>query len=108
MYGLATVFAFPVGLSASSVESANQNAAIKQAQAFRVVKEAYSGAGPHLEHFISDLEAQVGPVDTNQVIEILIQADQGRLCRGEGAMFPTKQLNFMTYPDLIDYTIEKL
>lgn len=109
MYGLATVFAFPVGLSASSVESANQSAAIKQAQAFRVVKEAYAGAGPHLDHFFHDLEQKSGgSVDQSIVIDILIEADQAELCQSEGGALPTKQLNFMTYSRLVKHTLERL
>ena len=109
MYGFATIVAFPVGLSASSVELANQSAVVEQSKAFRVIKEAYTGAGAVLEEFILDLERKVGQeVDQAKVIDILIDADQGELCQGQGGSFPTKQFNFMTYSRLVEFTLAKL
>lgn len=102
-----TIFAFPVGLSATSVEAKNQFTLRDQAVAFRVIKEAYAGSGPHLDQLLDVVEDKIGQeVDEDEVIDIVLEADKRAFCRK--FPWPTRQLGYMTVSELIEHTVAKL
>ncbi len=102
MITLATVFAFPVGFSATSIEGANANNVVQQAQAYRVIKDSYSGAGPNLNHFIEDLQEELEQeVNTENVIAFLEEFDQKDFCRAFNG-FPNRQLPYRTYSEMLE------
>lgn len=106
MLTLATVFAFPVGFSASSVEAKNSANVISQAKAFRVIKEAYSGAGANLDNFAHDVNKQLEEkVAQNDVANFLIDYDQSKFCDAS-AGFPTRQMPFHTLGEMKDHAID--